>query len=52
MILKKFPIKAEENMSESRFLFSFQNVKKEANVIAYEERTQFRMMPKVSKVRI
>ena len=29
----------EKNMSEGRFLFSFQNVEKRVNAIDYEERT-------------
>ena len=39
-------------MPESQILFLSRNVGKMSNVIAYEEMTQFRTMPKVSKVRI
>ena len=39
-------------MPESQFLFSFQNVEKEANAIANEEMTQFRTMSKVLEIHI
>ena len=46
------PTKVKKNMPESRFLFWSQNVEKWANVIAYEERTQFRSVSNVSKIHI
>ena len=44
--------KSKKNMSESRFSFWFQNVEKSVNAIAYEEKIQFRTVPKVSKIHI
>ena len=45
-------MKVEENMPESRFLISSQNVDERANAITCKEMTQFTTLSKVSRVHI
>ena len=51
VIIEIFAIKSRTVISETQFLFLSQNVEKRVNP-AYKERTQFRTMPKISKIHI